>query len=172
MDKNKKIIIGVIIIILALVLLILMQQPNEVNLDGIIETQSPYIVYAEEESMQLVAGGGYTYITLFSNGDGNYLSAVSVGCEITPFTMSSVQVENIQTIINTNKLYDDKCLKNGGTDYYVKYVLSDGEQQYFTGGINWITDDCKQYFDQINNIIYEEVVAQKENMYYSENCEQ
>jgi len=177
MDKKVKTIIVILVVILVLLLLFVLIQQGPVK-DNLItdenqEAKAPFVVYEAEESMMTVAGGGYTHTVLLSNGDGNYSNAVSVGCNITPFSLSLEQVNSIQKIITENKIYDEKCLVTGGTDYYVKYIFGDGDKQWFINDGaqgNWISEECKPYFYQIGEIILTEVANQQSNQYYSEEC--
>jgi len=175
-NKIKKLSILVVLLIIILAVLLFTQKPVSnfnVDLNQNNSTQVPFVVYEVQAGWSDVVGGGNEHITVLSNGDGNMIKSVSVGCNITPFTLSLNDVKNIQNIIINNKLYDSTCLVAGGTDYYVKYAFGNGTQQWFINKdsyLNWVSPECIKYFDQIGEIIFKEVTNQQSKKYYSTEC--
>ena len=77
-------------------------------------------------------------------------------------------------LVNTIKIYDKNCLAIGGTDYYVTYTFGDGTNKWYINKdqyANWISEECKPIFNEIDNIISVEVEKQKSKMHYVEECQ-
>ncbi len=176
-EESKKlvIVIGLLLILLIVAICINFSGSKSVSkdLNKSDDITSPFVLYESQASWMEVAGGGYTHTIVLSNGDGNHIDAVSVGCNITPFKLSDANVKIIQSIIITHKLYDTNCLTIGGTDYYVKYTLGNGVNEWYINKEsfdNWISNECKVYFNQIGQIISDEVLNQQSKKYYSSEC--